>query len=287
LDRPDTAYPSTRDHHAAYAQDVASAEHRPSNADKRSQGEGVVAAGFESLDSPRQRDWRLALEETIAAIERQTVSTPRTRSELSEHARLRLLRLLAGLREEALEPIPSMDPSMQDFWAKQLFGLDTLLDPSADAMAQAIEAQGHLAQAVTRLREASPLHVANLAFVTDVENYGTFTPFEEYEFTPGQRVILYAEIENFESQQREAGYYTALKSSYQVFDERGQRVADEEFDTNEEYCRNYRRDFFIGYEFSMPKINPGQYVLKLTVTDLNSQKIGQSSIEFSIADSDS
>ena len=67
---------------------------------------------------------------------------------------------------------------------------------------------------------------------------------------------------------------------------RGQRVAEQEFATNEEYCRNYRRDFFIGYEFSMPKINPGDYVLKLTVTDLNSLKIGQSSIEFSIDNSD-
>jgi hypothetical protein len=194
-----------------------------------------------------------------------------------------LLRLLAGLREEALEPIPSMDPSMQDFWSKQIYGLATLLDPATDTM---IEGQRQLAQAVTRLRDSTPLHVANLAFVTEVENYGTYTPFEKYEFAPGQRVILYAEIENFESQQREAGYYTALKSSYQVFDGRGQRVAEQEFATNEEHCRNYRRDFFIGYEFSMPKINPGDYVLKLTVTDLNSQKIGQSSIEFSIDNSD-
>ena len=71
--------------------------------------------------------------------------------------------------------------------------------------------------------------------------------FESSEFEPGQEVILYAEVENFKSEPTPEGYHTALQSSYQILDSRGQRVAEHEFATTEEYCRNPRRDFFLRY----------------------------------------
>jgi hypothetical protein len=200
-----------------------------------------------------------------------------------------MLRLLAGRRDAALEPIPAGEMSLQDFWGKELFGLATLLDTTTitDAATRSAEAHRHLSEATVELGESAPLVVRNLAFVTAVENYGTFTPFEKYEFRPNERVILYAELENFKSSQTAQGYHTALKSSYQIFDSQARRVTAQDFATNDEYCRNPRRDFFIGYEFSLPKrIYPGRHILKLTVVDLNSQKVGQSSIDFTIVDAD-
>jgi hypothetical protein len=246
----------------------------------------VVPAGY---DSDSSGAWRASLDDAIRALESQVKRTPQSDTDVAEHLRLRMLRLLAGRRDEALEPLPDGDSSLQDFWGKQLFGLGTILDTKTitDAATRTAEAQRHLAEAMVELGESAPLVVRNLAFVTAVENYGSFTPFDKYEFRPNERVILYAEIENFKSSQTEQGYHTALKSSYQIFDSQGRRVTDHDFATNDEYCRNPRRDFFIGYEFSMPKrIYPGRHILKLTVVDLNSQKIGQSSIEFTIVDVD-
>jgi hypothetical protein len=135
------------------------------------------------------------------------------------------------------------------------------------------------------LGESSPLVVKNLAFVTEVQSFGAYKPVLKNEFAPGQRLLLYAELENFKSNETAKGCSTALQSSYLILDSRGQRVADHEFSVNEECCRNPRRDFFIGYEFLLPKhIYPGKHTLQLTVTDLNSQKIGQSSIEFNITE---
>jgi hypothetical protein len=198
-----------------------------------------------------------------------------------------MLYLLAGRREDALRPIPSISPSMQDFWSKQLFGLATLLDTEqiAEPTRRAGEAERHLIEAIARLGESSPLLVRNLAFVTDVQSFGAYKPLAKNEFVPGQRVLLYAELENFKSNETPKGSYTALQSSYQILDSRGQRVADHEFSVNEEYCHGPRRDFFIGYEFLLPKhIYPGKHILQLTVTDLNSQKIGQSNIEFTVTE---
>lgn len=100
-------------------------------------------------------------------------------------------------------------------------------------------------------------------------------------------MLLYAEVENFASESTPKGYHTALRSSYQIFDGRNQRVADHQFTTTEEYCRRPRRDYFIGYHLRLPKrIYPGKHTLQLTIEDLKSQKVGQSSIELTIKSDD-
>ena len=53
----------------------------------------------------------------------------------------------------------------------------------------------------------------------------------------------------------------------------------------EEYCQNLRRDYFLRYFLSVPeRIYAGKYTLQLTIVDTLSQKIGQSSIEFTVVD---
>jgi hypothetical protein len=244
----------------------------------------VAVAGYESQPS---KDWQIPLGEAIRGLEAAVNPTPQSAAEIAQHARLRMLYLLVGRRDDALRPIPSISPSLQDFWSKQLFGLATLLDTDqiTDPTRRAGEAERHLIEAIARLGESSPLVVKNLTFVTEVQSFGVYKPLAKTDFAPGQRLLLYAEVENFKTNETAKGCSTALQSSYQILDSRGQRVADHEFSVNEECCRNPRRDFFIGYEFVLPKhIYPGKHTLQLTVTDLNSQKIGQSNIEFNITE---
>ncbi len=200
---------------------------------------------------------------------------------------MRMLYLLAGRRDDAVQPIPSAPPADQEFWSKQIYGLATWLDTerAGDATRRAAETKQILEEAVTRLGESAPLVVRNLAFCTEVQSYGCTTRFKTYEFVPDQEVLLYAEVENFTSEATPKGFHTSLRSSYQIFDNRGQRVADHQFPTTEEYCQNPRRDFFIGYRLRLPKrIYPGKHTLQLTIEDLKSHKVGQSSIELTIRD---
>ena len=256
---------------------TARAPHDESEAD-------VVAASFETKPPA---DWQDQLTATIGALESSVNKSPELPEEISDHARLRLLCLAAQRRDDALRPIPTLDSDMTEFWNKEVFGLATLLDTAmiSDPVQRLSEAKVHFEEATGRLGEAGPLVVRNLAFITKVVSYGVYTTFESYEFTPSQRVGLYVEIDNFTSQERPQGFHTSLKSSYQILDSRGQRVAADEFAPNQENCRNRRRDYFIFYEFSMPeRIYPGEYTLQLTVTDVNSQKVGQSKVQFYIKD---
>ncbi len=138
-------------------------------------------------------------------------------------------------------------------------------------------------EAATRLGEQATLSVKNLAFCTEVTSFGVYKPFAKEEFRAGQEVLVYAEVENFKSRRSEKGYHTALRSSYQILDEHGARVDAQEFDVTEEHCQNLRRDYFLRYHIWMPKrIYGGHYTLQLTIEDTLSQKIGQSSLEFTI-----
>jgi hypothetical protein len=271
--------------------DSQSAKSTPEGPQPKQSGKesGVISASYDAPSPSQPGDWQGDLTSAIKALEGTASSDPKTAEQLAQQARLRMLYVLAGRRDDALKPIPSAPPAMQEFWTKELYGLAMLLDSekTPDAIRRAAESKQVLSEAISRLGETAPLVVRNLAFCTAIQSYGCTTPFKKYEFVPDQEALLYAEMENFASESTAKGYHTQLRSSYQILDSAGQRVADHTFTTTEEYCQNARRDFFIGYHLRMPKrINPGRYTLQLTIEDLKSQKVGQSSIEFTIKEAE-
>lgn len=257
--------------------------------DRQAEDEPAAEVIALSHQSKADDDWQTHLEEAIRLLESDVARSPQSDGESARQARLRMLYLLGNRRDEALRPVPSLAPAMQDFWSKQLYGLATLMDPQqiSESSHRKAEAKQHLDAAVSKLGESCPLVVSNLAFVTEIELFGRYKPFEKYQFEPGQEVLLYAELENFESKETPRGFHTATRSSYQIFDSSGRRVAEHEFSPSEEYCPTARRDYFIGHQFTLPRrIFPGKHVLQLTVADLNSEKIGQSLIEFAVKSTD-
>jgi hypothetical protein len=244
-------------------------------------------SAFDTSPAASQADWRAQVASAAESLRARLPGSPESPEEVAEHARLRMLYLLAGQRNQALLPIPSPVPPLEQFWLKEIYGLATYLDAgrNPDPAGRAAEAKQVLGEALGCLGEAAPLVIRNLAFCAEVQSYGSMEKFSKYEFTPGQEVLLYAEVENFASEQTAEGFHTSMRSSYQIFDSRGQRVAEQGFPVTEEHCQNARRDFFIGYRLRLPKrIYDGRHTLKLTIEDLKSQKVGESSIEFWIVD---
>lgn len=231
--------------------------------------------------------WRESLQLVITGLESETREPPHSAAEVSRHAWLRMLYLAAGRREDALKPIPGIAAAEQDFWSEQIYGLATYLDTEklTDPARRSAEARSHLAKAEKRLSDASTLAVKALNFCTEVSSYGVYEKFKEYRFKAGQPLILYCEVENFRSEESAKGFHTALRSSYQILDPQGRRVAEHDLAVTEEFCQNERRDYFIRYFVSVPeRIYDGKYTLQLTIVDTLSQKIGQSTIDFHIGE---
>ncbi|HZZ30005.1 MAG TPA: hypothetical protein VFE46_18560 [Pirellulales bacterium] len=243
------------------------------------------------VGSATNDDWHAQLAAAIQALEAHTTNSGGANTSLSavDEATLRMLYLVAGRRDDALKPVAGTGDTNQEFWSEELFGLAAVLDEQhmPDAQRRAAEAAQHLREAASKLGQSGTLVARNLTFCTEVSSYGIYKPFPKYEFKPGQEVVLYAEVENFSSDNSDKGYHTALKSSYQIVDNRGARVAEQEYATTEEWCKNPRRDFFVRYFLYMPKrIYDGNYTLQLTVEDTLGNKMAQSSIPFSIVGAD-
>jgi hypothetical protein len=225
------------------------------------------------------------LAEAIESLEAEVPKNPTTPAEIAQHARLRMIYAAAGQRDDAVRPIPAAPLATQQFVSKELEGLTAWLNVEQvpDSARRAAEAKPALVEAASKLAESAPLLVRNTAFCTEVQSYGCAKRFEKYEFQPNQEVLLYAEVENFATELTPKGYHTSLKSSYQILNARGQRVAEHSFAPTEEHCQNLRRDFFIGYHLRLPKrIDPDKYTLQLSIEDLKCRKIGQASIEFEV-----
>ncbi|MGI9458028.1 MAG: hypothetical protein ACR2NU_15795 [Aeoliella sp.] len=229
--------------------------------------------------------WGESVEQAMAQLAAATSDDPHSTSEAYQHARLRMLNIVAGNEVSALEPIPGLTPTEQSYWSNQLFALATLLDhdEQPDDGQRAALASEHLASAVAKLGELSALSVRNLTFCTEVFGYGDYESQEKAVFQPGQSVTLYAEMENFRSESTEKGYHTSLATSYEVLDQNGNRVEGGEFATVDDYCMRQRRDFYIEYTFDLPsRIYANRYQLRLMIRDRLSGKIGKATIDFEI-----
>lgn len=236
------------------------------------------------------RSWQQLLDLAITRLEEATDTPPATGSEIAAHARLRLLHVAAGNQSEALRPIEGVPSQQQDFWSRQLSGLYTYMDEQAqpDPRRRASLAQRHLAEALDLLGESAILIVHNLTFCKSVRGFGIYEPLDRPKFQAGEQVKLYAEVDNYRSEQTEEGYRTLLATSYEILDESDRRADSGEFPQVEDICRSRRRDFHIQYGVNLPtRIDPGTYRLELTIEDELSRKIGTASVEFEIVDDES
>lgn len=255
-------------------------------------GESGRALSVGDADSPLTSalasDWKSHLEQAIAQLETQTGSAPQTSEEINRHAALKMLHLLAGNREQAVAPINGISPELQDFWSNQLYGLAMVQDTETitDPARRATEAATHLRYANQRLGEAGVLEIRNLAFCKSAQGFGLYEPFTPRNFTAGQQVVLYLEIENFRTAPSKEGHSLSLAGKYRILDNRGKALFQGELGKYEEQCRSRRRDLYYSNLIALPGSLPGgDYVMQVTVEDKIGRKMADATINFSIASS--
>jgi hypothetical protein len=213
-----------------------------------------------------------------------------TRAYIEKHVSLRMLYLMSGRQERALQAIPGIDQADQEFWQQTFWGLANYFDvesipESADRAAQAI---ARLTNAVLRLQEKANLELRNVNFCYKIASFGNYEKYPRDEFGPGQEVLLYAEIANTRSEPTADGRYrTSLKSTLEVCKHGSDEDLVERIELPEpetiDLCRTHRRDYFHSYVFTIPsRLTLGPHVLKLTVEDQISRRSATYSLNFTV-----
>jgi hypothetical protein len=242
--------------------------------------------------------WQDELEHLIARLEGETAlmqppagpDDPAAAAYVEAQVYLRMLYLIAGHQERAIAHIPGVAPAVQQFWQQTLWAMANAFDAESmpDPAERAAQTLLQLQAAAMHLREQAPLKLDNVAFCTKITSFGNYDRFDPYEFSPGQPVLLYAEVENFRSepttdQQGQNAFRTVLQSRVEILSPSGDMHFQMDFPPTEDLCRARRRDYFHSYEFTIPPRMPyGHHVLVLTVEDLVSRKLATYRLNFTV-----
>ena len=135
-----------------------------------------------------------------------------------------------------------------------------------------------------RLRAQADLRVANLALCTRVDGFGSYEPITHLAANREYLVILYCEIENFSSRLNAGKYETNLTQECLLYSAGGQRIWEDRRTNIADACRNRRRDFFVVKRIQLPPLSPGQYSLKVTITDPQTNRGTQATLPLQIVD---
>jgi hypothetical protein len=201
---------------------------------------------------------------------------------------LRMLYLISGQQERALQAIPGIDPADQEFFQQTFWGLTNYFDSASipSAADRATQTVAQMQNGILRLQEKANLELRNVAFCHKISSFGNYEKYPHEEFSPGQEVLVYAEVGNIHSEPTPDGKFrTNLKSTLEVLPHDSKSEAAERIDMPEtvDLCRTHRRDYFHVYQFAIPtKLSAGPHVLKLTVEDQLSHRVTTYTLNFTV-----
>ena len=148
------------------------------------------------------------------------------------------------------------------------------------------EALSAAALALTEtLGERKPLRLAQAVLCGRISGFGLYEPFMTNEFRRGslQQILLYTELANFKSSLQSDGQ-TVVKvvqelSLYRAGSGSAECVWAEQPARATDLSRTKRSDFFLQQLLRLPKtLAPGDYELRVKVTDLTTSSSAQAGI---------
>ena len=154
----------------------------------------------------------------------------------------------------------------------------------ADQLQEALEYMGRedygqavdvLEDALLTLREKAPLKVENTALVTEIYQFGAYDERENSIFAPDEPILIYCELRNFTSQKTGPELWAIrLGEDFQLLDvDDNVQVEQKEFAKIELTFRTPGvTDLFLRNTISLTGAPPGDYRIKIIVTDVPSGK---------------
>ena len=225
--------------------------------------------------------WSVKLAETIDNVRRQRDSETDPMARNGIEVNLRLLEVLERQMITVEESRNLMPNNEAHYWQHQLDAIALML-PAAEGVSDldrhntAHQTLEHLRKAVQRLESLAALKVTAGKFCTEINGFGKYKPFASSVFQPGQKTLVYCEVENYTSNSHvvnaESSYHTRLRGSYVIYDSQGRVVQQSEYPAVEDVARNRRRDFYMYFPIQVGELAAGDYKLDLLVEDLSSNK---------------
>lgn len=198
---------------------------------------------------------------------------------------LRLLYMIAGKSAESVRVIESLPEEEQEFWQSLMMSMNSYRDSSEDIdrTEQLTESLRHLRTASKKLQPLSRLTIQRSMLCDRIDGFGNVVAFPTSNFEPGQRVLVYTELQNFQSELTEDGKYRSEFAARIEFMREGDDEVLEKIQVLqiEDLCDVERTDYFQSFELTLPALE-GKYRMRILLRDYLSQQVAESSLEFSV-----
>ena len=156
-----------------------------------------------------------------------------------------------------------------------MLGFSTLLDEAGnpDQKNRLAMASFRFDEGAGELRRLCPMKLKNVQFVKDWVAFGIFMPRRE-DCQAGETVGLYLELENPTVKRSALGYTVRPTIHYDIRDSTSKLVFKSDDIPCEETTPSSKRDYCIYLNVRLPKsLAHGQYLLRVNVTDMNSDNL--------------
>lgn len=243
----------------------------------------VPVSEVSRISPPTFRESLPTSDELFSKLSRAIKDDPKN---LSAHVDLQFLHLLLGHPTPQMDTIASLSAEDRELIAAVLDGFNNFRTTARTEYAGMLGKKiKPLLEMADRLRAQADLRVANLALCTRVDGFGNYEPITRWLANREYPVILYCEVENFSSRLNSNKYWeTNLTQECLLYNAAGQRIWEDKRTAIADTCRNRRRDFFVVKRMQIPALMPGQYSLKVTITDPQSNRGTQATLPLQVVE---
>ncbi len=231
----------------------------------------------------------------IEALERELRSWPRSNDgtplqpELYRQRQvdLRLARLIADQPAAAAEAIESLSPHEQEFWQELILGISQFRSPDEsvaynDQLSMTV---GQLRSAIRQLEPISSLSIRRLDFCERIHGFGSIEGRNSTIFDSGNRMMIYAEVENLATELTDFGSYrTVFSGTLELWAADGsQALMTYSIEPNDSESTSRRVDYFLSANVTLPShLPPGEYEMKLRLQDDLNNRQAAGILKFSV-----
>lgn len=198
---------------------------------------------------------------------------------------LRLLYLIADQPGSAIQAVDELPAAEQNFWQELMLAIAEYRSKNEDSQQRLTNTTGQLRSAARLLAPLTSLQISRFEICSRVRSFGRIDPFQFNEFIPGQRILLYAEVENVASELTADGSHrTKFEAQLTLFEE-GDTEARETVklpDITDE-ASSERSDYYQSFELNLPShLQSGEYLIRLRLRDRISGRTAESFAAFRV-----
>ncbi len=123
--------------------------------------------------------------------------------------------------------------------------------------------------------DAPQLRARSPAMTSEIMGHGRYLPMDTAGLRGNQTVLLYCELEDYESRAIDGKYATVLDSEIVVTDRTGKTVQQESFPRLNDLAPERRNEFYMYVPLRLNDLAPGEYQVRMKVRDLQSGSTAQ------------